>query len=204
MMTLKRSSHFSKFEQCLAVNVTRKPDGNINLGKHFFWFTSIYELYRKEKTCSSNSKSCRDLPFTIFTFSSSRNFLAGSTFPAVTFRLLQLRSSKTLWTQFSLSSPNSFNIPDKNLNAAQKKFLTTYLCLSLLCREFFLNCKRILTLNKTVCSCVLEIQKSISFTWTICFHNSGYSGDYHLPWNYSACKAWANDDILRLFKQGFR
>ena len=34
--TLKRSSHFSKFDQWLGLNVTWKSDGNENLGKHLF------------------------------------------------------------------------------------------------------------------------------------------------------------------------
>ena len=42
-MTLKRSSHFSKFDQWLGVNLTWKSDGNVNLGKHHFnlpWYIS--------------------------------------------------------------------------------------------------------------------------------------------------------------------
>ena len=45
-MTLKRSSHFSKFDQWLAVNVSWKSDGNVNLGKHLFdlpWYISCIE-----------------------------------------------------------------------------------------------------------------------------------------------------------------
>ena len=37
-MTLKRSSHFSKFDQWLTVNVIWKPDENINLDKLLFYF----------------------------------------------------------------------------------------------------------------------------------------------------------------------
>ena len=48
-MALKRSLHFSKFDQWSAVNVTWKSDGNVNLGKHLsdlLWYVSC--IGRKE------------------------------------------------------------------------------------------------------------------------------------------------------------
>ena len=68
MMILKRSSHFSKFEQCLAVNVTRKPDGNINLGKHFFDLPRYMSYIGRKKPAAVTAKVAviRLLPSSLF------------------------------------------------------------------------------------------------------------------------------------------
>ena len=63
-------------------------------------------------------------------FSSSRNFLEGSTFPVVPFLLVQFIDFKTLRAQFSVNSrppPNSFNKPKmqkiQNRNPIQSPLL---------------------------------------------------------------------------------
>ena len=64
----------------------------------------------------ADGTSWSDITFEIFlwkvNFSSSRNFLEGSTFPVVPFLLVQFIDFKTLRAQFSVNSrppPNSFN-----------------------------------------------------------------------------------------------
>ena len=151
-------------------------------------------------------------------FSSSRNFLKGSTFPAIPFHLVQFMDFKTLRAQFSVSSrlpPNSFNISENiktkilmlhNVSCWQPNCIYRH-CID----NFFLDCKRILFILKqwNVRSCVPKTEKTIkvliskmqSFAWIICFYNSGSNGVYNPSWYYSACKNWANDDILRRFEQ---
>ena len=68
-------------------------------------------------------------------FSSSRNFLEGSTFPVVPFLLVQFIDFKTLRAQFSVNSrppPNSFNKPkmqkiqNRNPNQSMLLLSTTF------------------------------------------------------------------------------
>ena len=70
IITLNRSSHFSKLDQCFGVNVTRKLEKNVNFGKHIFDLPWAYlnQLNRQRGTCSRTYKSHFQLPFVIRLF----------------------------------------------------------------------------------------------------------------------------------------
>ena len=74
-MALKRSSHFSKIDQWLAVNLTWKSDGNVTLGKHAFdlpWCISCIGRKKKEPVGETTKVvvicllSCRPLMTTFY------------------------------------------------------------------------------------------------------------------------------------------
>ena len=101
-------------------------------------------------------------------FSYFKNFLEGSTFLVVPFRLVQFMDFKKLQAQFCVSSRpprNPFNIPEnenKNHNVAQLKLLTTYLCLLSLYRGFFWIASKLFSLWNNERNFDLKDAKSLS------------------------------------------
>ena len=88
MLVLKRTSHFSKTDQRLAVNVTWKSDGNVTLGKHAFdlsWCISCIGRKKKEPVGETTKVvvicllSSRPLMITVFDLFDNKVLSRGDT-----------------------------------------------------------------------------------------------------------------------------